>query len=355
MSSMKSLPEFHVHGSYHDVGLATGRRFAAEIQKTGEHTRQHQQELLPYLGSPEGQAQYRRFLELHQARYPGYVEEIAGTAEGAGCSFEELFLANLWGEYLPAPQGQGRRCTDVAVLEPEAALLGHNEDGLPYFGQGLYLVHGQVTGRPSFTVLSYPGSLFGTAFGFNEAGVCFAINTLFPRQVGPGLGRCFAARSLLEAESLDDAVRRVTLPGRSSGFSYNLACVRERRAVHVEVAPRSHALHEVEGAYLHTNHYLELGRVEQWVSESSSARVERGEALLASKAGRPRDAGGVLRILGDEAGQPYPIYRTGTAPDNCATFCSALFDLDARTLRIYAGHPVRDAGACLEFPIPGGS
>jgi predicted choloylglycine hydrolase len=352
---MTTLPEFHVQGSYYEVGLATGRRFAAEIRRSMDGSALHVQELLAYRGTGEGQAQYSRFLELHRARYPGYMEEMAGTAEGAGCSFEEMFLGNLWGEFLPPAQGQGRRCTDVALLAADAALLGHNEDGLPYFGEGLYLVHGRVTGGPSFTVLSYPGSLFGTAFGFNEAGVCFAINTLFPKRVGPGLGRCFAARSLLEAESLDDAVRRVTLPGRSSGFSYNLACVRERRVVHVEVAPRSHAVHEVEGTYLHTNHYRELGRVEQVVSKSSESRAARGQALLASEAGRPRDAAGVLRILGDEAGQPYPIYRTGAAPDNCATFCTALFDLDARSLSVYRAHPVRKAGACLAFRIPGGS
>jgi predicted choloylglycine hydrolase len=350
---MRTLPEFHVHGSYYEVGLATGRRFAAEIERTMNQFGPLRHDLLPYLETAEGRAQYRHFLELHQAHFPGYVEEVAGTAEGAVRPFEEVFLGNLWGEFQPAVEVQGRRCTDVAVLTADSALLGHNEDGMPFFGEGLYLVHGQVTGGPAFTVLSYPGALFGSAFGFNEAGLCFAINALFPKEVGAGLGRCFAARSLLEAESLDDAVRRVTLPGRSSGFGYNLASVRERRVVHVEVAPRSYALHEVEGGYLHTNHYLELGRVEDWVSESSAGRLARGQAILAAEP--PRDAAGVLRILGDEAGAPYPIYRTATAPDNNATFCTALFDLDARRLRVYNGHPVREAGACLEFEIPGDS
>lgn len=350
---MRTIPEFHVQGSYYEVGLATGRRFAAEIARTMDQFGPLQQQLLPYLRTTEGREQYRRFLELHEKHYPGYVEEVAGTAEGAGRPFEEMFLGNLWGEFQPALHGQGRRCTDVALLTPDVALLGHNEDGMPYFGEGLYLVHGQIPGRPAFTVLSYPGALFGTAFGFNEAGLCFAINALFPSEVGVGLGRCFAARSLLEAESLDDAVRRVTLPGRSSGFGYNLASTRERRMVHVEVGPRTYALHEIEGSYLHTNHYLELARVDHLVSESSAARVARGQALLAG--GSLRDATGVLSILGDEAGAPYPIYRTATAPDNNATFCTALFDLDARTMRVYAGHPVREAGACLEFKIPGGS
>jgi hypothetical protein len=167
-----------------------------------------------------------------------------------------------------------------------------------------------------------------------------------------GLGRCFAARSLLEAESLDDALRRVTLPGRSSGFGYNLGSTRERRLLHVEVAPRSYSLREVEGAYLHTNHYLELGRLEQSIGESSAQRVARGQQLLGRES--PSDAAGLLRILGDEAGGSYPIYRTATGPDTNATFCTALFDLDARRLRIYTAHPVRDAQTFLEFEIPDG-
>ncbi len=349
---MRTLPELHVRGSYYEVGLATGRRFAAEIGRTMEQFGPLRKDLLPFLRTAEGQAQYHRFVELHRARYPDYVAELAGTAEGAGRPFEEMFLANLWGEYRPLAQRQARGCTDVALLIPEAALLAHNEDGPPFFREGLYLVHGRVSGRPAFTVLSYPGSLFGVAFGFNEAGVCFSIDTLFPKHVGVGLGRCFAARSLLEAESLDDAVRRVTLPGRSSGFSYNLGSTRERRLVHVEVAPRSYALRQVEGTYLHTNHYLELGRVDQSVDASSAGRVARGEALLTSEP--PRDAAGVLRILGDAAGKPYPIYRTVSPPDTNATFCTALFDLDACRLRVYTGHPVQEAHAFLEFEIPGG-
>ena len=349
---MRILPQFHVQGSYYEVGLATGRRFAAEIGRTMGQFGPLRKDLLPFLRTAEGQAQYRQFLELHQARYPGYVEEVAGTAEGAGRPFEEMFLGNLWGEYQPKAQGQARGCTDVGLLAPETAMLAHNEDGLPYFAEGLYLVHGQVSGRPAFTVLSYPGSLFGVAFGFNEAGICFSIDTLFPKQVGVGLGRCFAARSLLEAESLDDAVRRVTLPGRSSGFGYNLASTRERRLVHVEVAPSCYAVHEVEGTYLHTNHYLELGRVEQSVGESSAGRMAGGQAIL--EAEPPRDAAALLRVLGDETGKPYPVYRTATTPDTSSTFCTALFDLDARTMRVYTAHPVREAHSFLEFEIPGG-
>jgi hypothetical protein len=50
----------------------------------------------------------------------------------------------------------------------------------------------------------------------------------------------------------------------------------------------------------------------------------------------------VLSVLGDEADERYPIYRTATPPDGAATLCTALFDLDKRQLRVYSDHPVRE-------------
>jgi hypothetical protein len=100
---------------------------------------------------------------------------------------------------------------------------------------------------------------------------------------------------------------------------------------------------------VHANHYLELAEVAQIVDPSSRARVERANAILES--GPPIDAAGVLSLLGDEANEEYPIYRTATPPDKSATFHTVLFDLDARRLRIYTGHPVRGRAEFVELNL----
>jgi len=165
-----------------------------------------------------------------------------------------------------------------------------------------------------------------------------------------GVGRHFVARSLLEARSLEDAIERVTVPGRALGFSYTIGSVRERRVVHVEVAPGTYHVHEIRGCYFHANHYQELTDVDQVIEPSSRARVERANVLLQDSP--PLDNVGVLAVLGDQANETYPIYRTATFPDEDATLCTALFDLDGRRLRIYIDHPVLAPEKFIEFAIP---
>jgi hypothetical protein len=235
------------------------------------------------------------------------------------------------------------------VVTDEMALIGHNEDGAPEFRGNMYVVHAKVEGKPAFTALSYPGFLCGNAFGFNAEGVCFSVDNVRPRDVRVGVGRHFVARSLLEAHSLDDAIERVTVPGRALGFSYTIGSVRERRIVHVEVSPGTYHIREVQGGYFHANHYQELTDVDQIIEPSSRVRVERAHVLLQESP--PLDDAGALAVLGDQANERYPIYRTATPPDELATLCTALFDLEGRRLRIYTDHPVLAPKEFIEFTM----
>jgi hypothetical protein len=270
-------------------------------------------------------------------------------AQGANQPFEDLFLTNLRAEYRGYLPAAGQGCFDCAVVTEDAALLGHNEDGSPAFRDNLYVIHAQVDDKPAFTALSYPGFLCGNAFGFNAAGICFSCDSVQPRQTRVGIGRHLLARSLLESTSLEDAIARVTVPGRASGFSYSIGSIHEPRIVHVEVAPQTHHVQEVEGYYLHTNHYRMLD-IAQVAGASSRARLERATQLVQRVP--LRDARGVLSLLGDWENEQYPIYGTATAADKSATLCTGLFDLDAHHLRIYTSRPGQPAAEFLQFPLP---
>ncbi|MFQ6101689.1 MAG: C45 family autoproteolytic acyltransferase/hydrolase [Anaerolineae bacterium] len=347
---VNSIEQFEVAGSHFEVGLAIGRRFAEQIRRMLDSYSFFQEQVLPYHHTPEGQARYRELLEVNRARYPDYIAELEGLAQGVQRPFEDLFLVNMRGEYSGYLYGLGRRgCSDCAVVTDEVALMGHNEDGSPVFRGNLYLVHVKVEDKPAFTALSYPGFLCGNAFGFNAEGVCFSVDSVGPRDVRVGVGRHFIAHSLLEARSLEDAIERVIVPGRASGFSYTIGSISERRVVLVEVAPGAHHVREVRGAYFHTNHYLELTDVDQVVGPSSQARLERANVFIQDNPSL--DAAGVLTILGDRADEQYPVYRTATPPDGGATLCTALFDLDARQLRIFTAHPTEDPEECIALAM----
>jgi predicted choloylglycine hydrolase len=351
MSALTStIEQFEATGSHFEVGFAIGKRFAGQIHRLFENYRFLQQQVLPYHRTPEGQARYQELLDLNRARYPEYFAELEGLAQGAERPFEDLFLVNMRGEYREyLHELQARGCSDCALVTDDVALIGHNEDGAPEFRGNMYVVHARVEGKPAFTVLSYPGFLCGNAFGFNAEGICFSIDNVRPRDARVGVGRHFIARSLLEAHSLADAIERVTVPGRALGFGYTIGSVHERRVVHVEVATETSHVHEIRGCYFHANHYRELANVDQIIEPSSRARVERASELLQDSP--PLDDLGVLAVLGDQANERYPIYRTAISPDENVTLSTALFDLDGRRLRVYTGHPVLAPEKFIEFAI----
>jgi predicted choloylglycine hydrolase len=345
-----SIESIETSGSHRQVGFAIGRRFQPQIRRILASYAFFRDRLLPYHRSSEGQSRFRSLLKLHRARFPDYCAELEGIAKGAECAFQALFLLNMRGEYRDHFRSQRERgCSDCALVTDEAVLIGHNEDGAPPFRENMFFVQAQVSGKPPFTALSYPGFLCGNAFGFNSHGLCFSVDDVRPRDGKVGLGRQFLARSLLEAHSIADAIRRVTEPNRASGFSYTIGSVPERRVVVVEVTPETHRVREIRHVYFHANHYLELPEVDQVIHPSSRARVERATAIL--HGGTPRGAGGILAILGDETHDRYPIFRTATPPDHSATLCTALFDIGNRELSVYTDHPVRCPDRRITFPL----
>jgi hypothetical protein len=184
---------------------------------------------------------------------------------------------------------------------------------------------------------------------YNEFGILHSINNVAPRPIKVGLSRHFLARALLDARTLDDAVRVITMSDRASGFNYNIGSLSERRVVSVEVSPERHHVHEVQGYYTHTNHYLQLNHPKQEITLSSRKRLERSLTLCRSTP--PIDGGQVLALLSDQTDRDFPKYRDATLPDNDATLCSALYDLDRRELRIYWGNPVREPEKCMQIAM----
>lgn len=332
------IEQLEVAGSHREIGFAIGERFSSRIRRSLESYAFFREHLLPHYHTAEGRTRYQRLLEVNQARFPDYVAELEGLAQGAQLPFRDLLLVNLRGDYLSGKVVGG--CTDVVVFRDDAALIGHNEDGDPAFQGELYLARVQVEGKPAFTALCYPGFLPGNAFGFNSEGICFSVDSVRPRDIPVGLGRYLVARSLLDATSLTDAIGRAMAPGRSGGFSVTIGSITERRIVVVEAAPGAGHVREIQGHYVHTNHYRDLAHPEQVIGASSRARLERAQQALWDDA--RIDATGVLALLGDEADERYPIFRTAVAPDRSATLCTALFDLDSRQVHLVTGHPTRN-------------
>jgi predicted choloylglycine hydrolase len=344
------IQQLSVSGTHYEVGFAIGKHFAEQIHQSYD-AYYLLKDLRVYHETDIGQARYAQLFALHQATYPQYMEELRGMADGANRDFVDMFLLNLRGEYrgflTEADDVLG--CSDCSIVTDDLALIGHNEDGSPAFGEHIAMIRIHVDGETPFTACAYPGFLCGNAFGFNEHGICYSINNVRPTNIRVGIGRHFLARAVLDATSIEDAIERVTPEGRASGFNYNIASVAQRRIVQVEVAPEHHSIQEITQLKFHANHIIDIEGVPQYIDISSSERVACAQAILETTSIKSADD--LLTILGDQSYTDYPIYRTATEPDFNETFCTALFDLDARELKVYTGHPVNDPEQVTHFNL----
>jgi len=322
-------------GPPREIGHTIGKRFRAEILLTLDRHDGLNTRFMPYSRTPAGRARYQHLFALHRNRFPEFFSELEGMAEGAGVPFEKLFVINLRGEYQRfASGGVEPGCSTCSLVALDTAAFGHNEDGLALYRGQTYLVRARPQDKPAFTAFCYPGFLPGNAFGFNDAGICFSANNVQPLIARDGVGRHFIARSLLESRSLPEAIAAVHPPDRAYGFNYTIGSLRERRIVNVEVTQDDVAVTDIRGPYFHANHYVELGTVDQEITESSRKRFERGARHILE--GRVKEREDILKVLRDGEGR-LPILRDGSPPDPFVTLATALFDLDGRKLVIYSG------------------
>ncbi len=237
----------HFQGTGQVLGEALGRRFGDQIRGSLADNSELHERFLPYHRSTAGQTRFRELLALHEQFYAPYVAELRGCAQGAGVSFEDLFLINLRGEYrgyaaLGGPADIGE-CSTCTLLTAEHAVFGHNEDGADYYRDRSYLIRVEAPPAVPFVALCYPGFLPSNAFGANQYGLCYAINNVRPERIRQGLGRHFFARSLLQADSLQAAVACLCVAPRAAGFNFTLASVPERKILNVEVSPTEIHVH----------------------------------------------------------------------------------------------------------------
>ncbi|KAL7111778.1 hypothetical protein ACP275_05G111100 [Erythranthe tilingii] len=329
----------------YEMGLLIGQKFSKQIKSRLENDLVLHNQLLPFAHSPNSKPLLKSLSESNMKKYPNYWDELRGTAEGSRSSFLEIMLLNFRKEILPfIPNEENNNsaydetnddCSDVLVVSESMAVAAHNEDANVALVGHTYLIKGILSNGVSFTAYTYAGELPSCAFGFNSCGLAFTLNSVPPckHEIAAGaIGRNFISRDLLEAQSIDDALARIYSSEASVGHSYNLIDVRTRRILNVETASRNrYSVHEVGPEPLfHANMYLHL-EVHQERDENSVSRQSR--AAMLPKGSRSE----FLSLLGDNNNHTkYPIYMTGPL---LYTLCTAVIDLDEKTLSIIEGDP----------------
>jgi len=311
--------------------------------------------------------------EDHAKRYPNYMAEVEGMAEGSGLDIKTLLVANFRQELQYAadaaaagPEGGQQRptpdaCTDILIGNKsrsgawDTLAFAHNEDYAPFFYNYLYLIQATFV-NPSgtsygFTAVTYPGVLPGWAPSWNSHGLALSWNVLYPLIANPEspgghlTSVTFACRDAAIARTVEEAIALATPSTLRYGQNLNVGSFRERAIATVETAPGGAkstlavAVAPGNGSVgFHGNRYLRLHPHEDPAAIVSSLHREKRFGAMEADGLQPTFQT-MHRVLGDAADRDFPIFRSGAPPDEAATLLTVQFDVLAGSVKLWRQRP----------------
>ncbi len=342
------IPMVTVRGNHREIGQQIGESCREQVRHSIYNARAlltsaYDDLQLDWAGA---EIQARKYIPFAQERYPQYVEEIIGMAEGAGVKFDDLAVVNAM-EAVTMDALHLTKCTSMAVNEQHTAdehvLIGHNEDWLPEEEPDVYLVHATPIDEPPFLAMTYGGLL--PNIGFNAAGISQCCDTVYPNDSRIGIPRVIVSRAVLGAQSLGEAMRSMLVPHRAAGYNHLL--VHESGEMYnVEVSAKRFAILYGENGYaLHTNFYLdpEMRSIEDDSDELIATRVRHYRGLRLLKATSNHTIKSLQGILMDHINYPDSICNHAEHDldplDREKTINSMVIDLSSRAMHIAWGNP----------------
>lgn len=353
-----SLPLVAVAGGPLERGRAYGSQAAERI---GRSIGLYEQVFRQHAGLDWAAAVARaeRYLPAIEAYLPAALAEMQGIAEGAGVAFGDILALNARSELMFAAGGGDPgpgECTAFALL-PEAGeggrgLLGQNWDWLAFARDTMMLLAVRREEGPGYVTLVEAGLL--AKAGLNAAGIGLCTNTLVSTRDGRagegGVPYHIVLRRLLDATSLDAALKAIYLPRRALSANYLLADARGL-ACNAETQPGGgeavRLLLPEQGLLVHANHFLDPGfaREDLRVRQSPSSQLRNWVLRERLRRGGPVSLERAMQALSDDRNAPYGV---SAYPDpvrrpleRYCTLASLVMDPAAGALYVAAGPPSR--------------
>jgi isopenicillin-N N-acyltransferase-like protein len=282
------IPIIRVKGSHREMGRQVGEGCREQIRHhiNNAHILIDASFTTLELTWEGARIQARKYMPFAQERYPQFVEEMIGLAEGADVTFDDVAVVNAL-EAVTIDALHLSKCTSLAVNETCTVnghvLVAHNEDWLPEDEPDVYLIHAQPNDDPPYLAMTY-GALLPN-IGFNAYGIAQCCDSVYPDDSRIGIPRVLVSRAVLARKSPGDAIRETLIPRRAAGYNHLL--VHESGEIYnVEVSARRFAvIYAHEGYLAHTNHFLDanMQAIEYEPDELVGTRVRyfRADRLLA--------------------------------------------------------------------------
>jgi isopenicillin-N N-acyltransferase-like protein len=337
-----------VKGSHRQIGQQLGEALKEQVKHSLENARvlldsTYTDLELTWEGA---KIQAKKYNPFAQEKYPEYMEEMAGIAEGAGVSFDDIAVLNAM-EAVTMDALHLEKCTSLAVNDQRTTdgnvLAAHNEDWLPEDEPDVCVLHISPDDEPPFLAMSYGGLL--PNIGFNAAGIAQCCDSVYPNDSRIGIPRVVVSRAVLGAKTPAEAIRHMLTPHRAAGYNHLL--VHESGELYnVEVSARKFAiLYGHEGYLVHTNHYLadHMRLVEDETDELIDTRIRYFRALRLIEQSAQHNVKSLQAIQRDHVNYPNSICNHAEEDinplDREKTINSLVIDLTERVMYLAWGNP----------------
>src|SRR5258708_7293510 len=345
-------PLIEIAGSHLTMGRQIGEARRAQIKHSIANAhilidQSYDQLELTWNGA---QIQSRKYLPFVEERYPQYVDEMRGMADGAQVEFDDIMALNVM-EAMTTDALHLTRCTSFAVNEERTAdghiLMAHNEDWVPEDEDDVYVVSAKPNDEPPFLAMTYGGLLPNV--GFNAYGIAQLIDSVYPTDSRIGIPRLVVSRPVLASRRISGAIGRALVSHRAAG--YNHLMVHESGEMDsIEVSSRRfEILHGTDGYLVHTNHYLaaQMKEIESDPEEVMSSRVRYFRANRLLRESSSHSIKSLQAIQKDHVNLPNSICNHAvewTDPlDREKTINAMVIDLTAREMHICWGNPCQNS------------
>jgi isopenicillin-N N-acyltransferase like protein len=351
-------PLVRVAGSHRQIGQQIGEATSNLVRHSLENAHVVFEQTFEYLQLTWENAniQASKYIPFAQERYPQYIDELKGIAEGAGVKFDDLCVLNAM-EAVTTDALHLTKCTSFAVNGDRTTnghvLVGHNEDWLPEDEPDVYILHVTPDDAPPFLAMTYGGLL--PNIGFNAAGIAQCCDSVYPSDCRIGIPRLIISRAVLAARTPAEAIRHMLAPLRAAGYNHLLAHA-SGELYNVEVSARKFAvLYAQNGQLIHTNHYLDpaMQLVEDESDELISTRVRyfRAERLVGNTAKHTTQT--LQTIQRDHVNYPDSICNHATNDadplDREKTITAMIMDLTAGQMHVTWGNPCENLYHTYQF------
>lgn len=305
------IPMIEARGTYREVGRQIGMQGKPQIQSMLAYLREN----VPAGFSWEQMLIHSKdYLAPSRAVYPQYIEELEGISEGAGVSFDDIFLS-MCEELWESPVLHG--CTDMAARGratlDRTTLIAHTNDLSLSSEARLVILKIQAGDEPEILAVS-PGGIAISA-GYNASKISLTGNQLDSNDVRAGVPRLLVVRAILGSRTLSEAMTHCLLPQRASSYNNVIAdgsgevysmegSATDLEAIYIEKDVMAHANHYVSPA-------MRRFELDRSTNANSIIRHNRAEYLLRENYGKLTPE--LFRtLLADHAGYPTSICKHGT-------------------------------------------